>query len=248
MYDIFMKFRMQPEGAAIPGGIEIYVQLIWLFAIIITVLTLCLCYLYFAMRRSMQREQLSRAFSRETIEGLEIERRRISRELHDSVLPLVKGQPAEDLIRTICLELMPPDFIRLTFKDALAGLCDKFRLSCGIECACFIDEDLNFKFLDAEKQLHLYRIVQEALNNIEKHSGAAQIAVTARRNNRGNLLMCIADDGKGITDVTDAHGLGMNNMRQRAAILGAQLDFISESGNGLMVRIELPILPEKTNG
>ena len=243
-----MQFRMQPEGAALPGGIEIYVHLLWLLVIIITVLFLLLCYLYLAMRRSSQREQMSRAFSRETIEGLEIERRRISRELHDSVLPLVKGQPAEDFIRTICLELMPPDFARLSLKDALAGLCDKFRLSCGIECACFIDEDLNFKFLDAEKQLHLYRIVQEAITNIEKHSGAAQMAVTARRNNRGNLLICVADDGRGLSAVTDAHGLGMNNMRQRAAILGAQLDFISESGNGLMVRIELPILPEKTHG
>ena len=52
------------------------------------------------------------------------------------------------------------------------------------------------------------------------------------------ILICVSDDGTGISGEIKA-GLGIQSMRQRAAILGAQLDFLSESRNGLMVRIQI---------
>ena len=227
---------------------EFYLSLIWLFVIIITFLMLFLCYLYLAIKRALRRESMSLAFSHLAIEGMETERRRVSRELHDVVLPLVRQEQVSDIIRTICMELMPPDFSKLSLNDSFNDLCARFSARTLIKCACFIDEQLNFKKISAENQLHLYRIIQEAFTNIEKHSKATEASLVARRqigSSTENILICVSDDGVGLRNEPSNNrfeGLGMMSMRQRAAIIGAKLDFISESGNGLMVRIELPLM------
>ena len=145
-----------------------------------------LCYLYLAMRRARERETKSRNFSLLAIEGLETERRRISREFHDMVLPLVHDTALSNMIRSICTELASPDFSRLSFKDSLSDLCANFIGRTGIECACSIEEGLDFSPISPENQLHLYRIIQESLTNIEKHSGARKVALVARRYTRGS--------------------------------------------------------------
>ena len=234
-----------PESATLMGQYDIYNSLVWLLVIVITVLALFLCYLHLSMRRALEREQTSLEFSLLAIEGLEAERRRVSRELHDTVLPLVRQDPAvSDLVRSICMELMPPNFDRLSLKDCLADLCVQFTRRTGIECACFIEEAADFSPFSAETCLHLYRIVQESFTNIEKHSRAGKASLVVRRlpqtQSADTVLICVSDDGRGLTD---REGLGMMGIRQRAVVVGAKLDFISESGNGLMVRVELPFPP-----
>ena len=234
---------MNTECISDPCGVEIYVRLVWLFVFIITFLAMLLCYLFLSMRKAREQELLSYKFSKLMIEGLEIERRRISRELHDIVLPLVKENSVSDVIRSICINLMPPDFKRLSLKDSLAQLCSQFSARTNIECACSMEENIDFSFLNAENQLHLFRMVQESLNNIEKHSGAKRASLVIRnitRSNSENLLVCISDEGAGLENITPVNeGLGMRSIRQRAAIIGAMLDFVSERSNGLMVRIEV---------
>ena len=66
----------------------------------------------------------------------------------------------------------------------------------------------------------------------------------ARRIN-GNILICVSDEGEGLKKHF-TEGLGMRSMRQRAQIIGAKLDFLSEIDDGLTVRIEVP--SENTNG
>jgi len=226
---------MPLESAAMPDG---YIRLVWLLVCIIAVLMFFLCYL---IRRAKKRESQN---SCRAIEGLEAERRRVSRELHDTVLPLVRDAEVSALIRSICAGLMPPDFARLSLNDSLAELCMHFTKRAGIGCACSIEDGLTFTAYSPENRLHIYRMVQECFTNIEKHSGAGHTALVARRS-AGNILICVSDDGKGIHGFKGAGlpagaGLGITGMRQRAAILGAKLEFISESGNGLMVRIEIP--------
>jgi len=216
---------------------EIYYRLMWLFVAVITLLLLFLCYLYFAKQRAQQKEYQSLAFSHLMIEGMEREKGRIYREIHDIVLPQVYGQPVSDQLRTICMDLMPPDFSRFSLKDQLADICNKFYKRTGIECAYYIEEELSFAAVSAENQLHLYRMVQEALTNIGKHSKAGKALLIVRRVNNHNILICVSDDGVGL--VSKEEGLGMKSIRQRAAIAGAKLDFISENENGLIVRIEL---------
>ena len=241
---------MIPESTVMPVGIGIYITLMWLFVFVITVLMLSLCYVFLSMRRAMEREAQSLEFSHLIIEGLEKERRRVSRELHDTVLPLVRDREVSNLIRSICREFQPPDFSRISFKDSLVDLSVQFTQKTGIECVYFIENELDFTRVSSENQLHLYRMVQEALTNIEKHSGSRRASLAVRRSVRaspgtpaGNILICVSDEGTGLRSKPGApvdESLGMKNMRQRAAILGAKLDFISESGNGLMVRIEIP--------
>jgi len=230
---------MPLENPALLGGIESYIRLIYLFTIIITALVLLLCYLYLSIRKACKQEQQSLDFSNLIIEGLEAERRRISRELHDAVLPQLYGRAVSSQIRSICIDLMPPDFSCLSLKDALAQHCVQFSKRSGIQCACSIDDNIDFSNLSAEYQLHVYRIVQESFNNIEKHSKARRASLTVRRLQE-NILICVSDDGVGLIAGTGSSvGLGIRCIRQRAVIINAEIDFISEIGNGLMVRIEL---------
>jgi two-component system, NarL family, sensor kinase len=235
-----------------------YFQLLFFLCVLIISIVLALWALYSRFEKAVIKERQSLAFSHLTIEGLEAERRRVSRELHDTVLPLVKDAQVSALIRSICVELMPPDFARLSLNDSLAGLCVQFTKRSGIECACSIEDGLSFSAYSPERQLHIYRMVQESFTNIEKHSKAGRAALVVRHSDE-NILICVSDDGDGLQSKTSLRGiplsadgipsgaeLGIKSMRQRADILGAKLNFISESGNGLMVRIELS--PVATGG
>jgi len=218
-----------------------YFKLMWLFVYVISFLLLLLCYLYFSKKRAQRNEYRSLAFSHQVIEGMEMERYRISRELHDIVLPQVQEMPVCEQIRTICTELIPPDFSRLSLNDLLKDICYKFMKRTGIESSYFFENEFLFENLSTENKLHLYRIVQECFTNIEKHSKAKKTALVARRHD-GNVLICVSDDGIGLSSDNEP-SFGMNSIRQRAAIVGANADFISESENGLMVRIEIVTLP-----
>jgi signal transduction histidine kinase len=156
-----------------------------------------------------------------------------------------------DKIREICANLIPPDFHHTRLPDSLRLLCGEFGKRTGIECRITIDENLNLEGLNEEMQLQCFRLVQESLANIEKHAGAGE-AVVVLRNCKENtamktLLICISDDGKGFekaptreNTVAPDH-LGIRGMFERINILNGTLDFISESGQGTMVRIEVPL-------
>jgi two-component system NarL family sensor kinase len=234
---------MPLEIAGLMREIGVYIRLVWLFVVMITALMLLLCYLYLAKRKALARESASFEFSNLVIEGVETERRRISRELHDNVLPQTVGTEIYNTVREICMELMPPDLSRFSLNDALVDMGDKFIKRTGIECAISVDKELDFTHFSEENRLHLYRMVQEALTNIEKHAKASKAFLIARRGESENIIICISDEGQGLQNnfnSTAETGLGMRSMRQRAAIIGAQLDFISVSGNGLLVQIEIP--------
>jgi len=222
------------------GEAQFYFQLMWLYVITIIFLMVIMCFLYFYKKQAQKSEFMTVSFSRRVIEGMDLERKRISRELHDVILPQVMELPVGSQIRAICMELMPPDFTRLPFKELLADICDKFKKQTGIECTLFMEEELSFSHIRAENLLHLYRMTQETFTNIGKHSKAKKAMLVVRRHNEG-ILICISDDGIGLSGSRE--GIGMESLRQRAAIIGAKIDFISESGNGLMVKIEFTPVP-----
>jgi signal transduction histidine kinase len=107
-----------------------------------------------------------------------------------------------------------------------------------------------------EMQLQCYRLVQEALTNIQKHAGATEATVLLRNAGFGGdkarpgLLICVCDDGRGFVypsgaetvpaENTAGH-LGIRGMYERIAILGGALSFISERGEGTMVKIDAPL-------
>lgn len=96
--------------------------------------------------------------------------------------------------------------------------------------------------LDAQKELILFRIVQEALHNIIKHAQAANVRVNAVFEH-GRFKLLIADDGCGFEESAEsiAAGSGLGNMQSRSALIGAGWQLESKKGQGTSVRITLPI-------
>ncbi|MDR1248565.1 MAG: ATP-binding protein [Treponema sp.] len=241
---------------------QAYIRLYVFFCVFILIfcgLALTIEALRRSLRRSRKQEQASAAFSRRIMLAQEAERSRIAAELHDTVLQdmtrlrhaisagnaagdlLALGRRVMDRTRKVCRELMPPDFSRFALEDSLIQLCIDFTGRAGVECRALIHPGFTAQGYPPAAQLQIYRIAQEALTNIEKHAHADEATLTARGGAQEDpaLLICISDDGAGLP-VPLSEGLGIRGMRERAAILGADLSFIGGPGGGLTVRLEIP--------
>jgi PAS domain S-box-containing protein len=203
------------------------------------------------------------------IESLEEERSRISRELHDGIGQIIS---AAKLNIEAFEKTSPPDFLPLlkskqllsqagaelkniiyalhpTFLDnyglpvAIKVLCDEINNSTGIKTELQISE-LNER-IDPKIELYSFRIVQEALNNIMKHSQAAtaKVDVYALHN---HLYICIKDDGKGfninaVLDEKDKREFGLINIKERVKMLDGNAQIDSREGWGTEISIEIPL-------
>ena len=94
--------------------------------------------------------------------------------------------------------------------------------------------------VDSTKAIHVYRVLQEALSNVARHSGTSEAAVRLGFGT-DRLDMEIEDGGKGIGPGTTRRGLGLVAMRERAAIVGGTLDFLTPSQGGTLVRFSMPL-------
>ena len=191
------------------------------------------------------------------------ERTRLARELHDSVtqtlfsasliaevLPdlweinptegwrrleemrqLTRGALAE--MRTLLVELRPNALVEIPLADLLRQLCESLIGRARLPIQLSVTGNCK---LPADVQVSLYRITQEALNNVVKHSKATQAAVTLRLN--GILHLSIADNGCGfdVNKVSPDH-LGLKIMCERAEAVGAKLSIYSEPGEGTQISI-----------
>jgi len=102
-------------------------------------------------------------------------------------------------------------------------------------------------FLDARKELILFRIFQEALNNIIKHADATEITIRLHYQPEC-LILQVKDNGKGYSpEQKNATGNGMVNMRRRAIVLTGDCRIESTPGNGTLITIQIPINGEEQN-
>lgn len=99
--------------------------------------------------------------------------------------------------------------------------------------------------VDGGAGVHLYRVVQEALNNVTRHSGAAEAWVKLRFGAK-TLELEVEDHGKGISAAKDKTGIGMVAMRERAELIGGELHFLRPEPGGTLVRLKIP--REKVTG
>jgi two-component system, NarL family, sensor histidine kinase UhpB len=181
------------------------------------------------------------------LEAQESERLRIALELHDQVgqeltavllgLARVRGLLDDPLradveeiqeavrasledVRRIALELRPEALDDLGLVSALAVLCERFSQRTGIRVIQHLDERL--PRLGHDEELVVYRVAQEALTNVARHSGAdhAELRLTSRD---GSLTVTVADNGRGLQTGGEP-GTGIRGMRERAALIGATLD------------------------
>jgi len=226
------------------------------------------------LRRSTT--QLRNLYS-QVLTAQESERKRISRELHDDLgqalatLKLRLGHIARNSekgaarfreectwaaqfvdemiegVRRLSRDLSPTVLEHFGLSAAIRRLAEEFSKHHGIHVSVDLGECDHLFAKDA--QIHLYRIFQEALNNIGKYAQATHVTASVRLN-EGHIYLVVEDDGRGFdpADVLAANGgrkgLGLAIMRERAKILGGAFDLRSEKGRGTRISLSLPVSQE----
>jgi two-component system sensor histidine kinase UhpB len=191
------------------------------------------------------------------------ERRHLATELHDEIgqtltaliLQLgrmrAKGGSPEDLdealvtaeaaledVRRLARRLRPEVLDELGLTAALNALCNRFSSQTGLVIHRSLPESP--PPLTPEEQLVVYRIVQESLTNVVRHSGASEARVTLRADGEC-IEVAIVDDGSGLP----AEGVplegGIRSMRERALLIGAELTWTSAPGGGALIELQIPV-------
>jgi len=227
---------------------------------------------YYRRVRTFQREKgLQEQFSRQLIESQENERKRIAASLHDSLgqnLILSKNHvmiglkssrdPASieqlneissllsqslDEVREIAYNLRPYHLDRIGLTRTLEFVVGKVKSSMSIECRMEI-ENID-RLLSPEGELSLYRVIQESLNNIIKHSAATTMQFKLQRSD--HQIRCeIHDNGRGFDASTASHsshdkgGFGLKGIAERVHLLKGIVSVHSMPGKGTTVTVTIP--------
>ena len=230
--------------------------------------------------KKLRREMAEReALRRKLLDAQEEERRRIARELHDQMgqnltalnvglkslldrqsrsglgsqvqrLQELATQTARDLHR-VAVELRPAALDDLGLVKAIRALADSWSTRCGID----VDVEAGQyepAGVSSEIETIVYRIIQEALNNIAKHSGATRVALVLNRT-KEHVHAIIEDNGRGFDARAQSQSgngsgrLGLLGIQERLGLVGGSLNIESapESGATLIVRIPIPVAHEK---
>lgn len=193
-------------------------------------------------------------------EGEQKERIRIARDLHDSVgqmlsvakmnlsaFPDEKLQPTSQLIdstisevRTISHNLIPED-LNFGLFAALETLAEKINHSGTTKMTVNITGEIrNLKF-EQQNELSIYRIVQEVVNNMIRHSGANSINLNVTQQAQ-KILISIKDNGRGMDteNIENSKGIGWKNIKARVNLLDGEMKIQSEKLSGTQIEILLP--------
>jgi signal transduction histidine kinase len=100
--------------------------------------------------------------------------------------------------------------------------------------------------MDQRVAIHVYRVMQEALNNIARHSKSARAAVRLRYSPDAVVLE-VEDAGVGFDDLQEAHGMGLVSMRERAELVNGRLELLKAEGGGVLVRLSVPLTQEEAH-
>jgi two-component system, NarL family, sensor histidine kinase UhpB len=191
----------------------------------------------------------------------EDERLRIARELHDEVgqkltavmlqlnslsspghAPVLREaregvRESLEEVRFIARRLRPEALDHLGLPSALAALTNSLRDAAGLNVDRRIDPAL--PVLEPEAELVLYRVAQEALTNVVRHAGCTEARLALRRA-EGRVELEVVDSGKGFAAEVVPEGAGIRGMRERALLIGAELEVESAPAAGTLVRLRCP--------
>jgi signal transduction histidine kinase/streptogramin lyase len=230
----------------------------------------------FRVNNLEQARAAQQEFSRLLINSQETERKRIGSELHDSLgqsiivirnlCLMMRGRAKEQNVldrqideivaetsralgevKEISYNLRPFQLDRLGLTRALESLVDKLSKSLDIDFFADID-DVSGCF-SQEEETSLYRIAQETLNNIVKHSGATRASVTLRRGER-QVELVVRDNGQGLSrsgEQTNSQGAGFGliGIAERVRMLGGALEIESEPGRGTTITVTIALKDRK---
>jgi two-component system sensor histidine kinase UhpB len=207
-------------------------------------------------------EEERRRSTRVILAAQEEERARIARELHDEVgqgltaallhLERASWGAAEDNgslaeareavrasledVRGITLRLRPEALDDLGLRAALIALSDRVKDGAAIEIALELPNA--FPQLDADQELVLYRVAQEALTNVVRHADAAHARLALAETDEA-LLLSVEDDGHGLGREA-LPGAGLQGMRERALLVGGSLQLGESMHGGALVNLVIP--------
>jgi signal transduction histidine kinase len=159
-------------------------------------------------------------------------------EIRDDVRELVEN------LRQICSLLRPPTIDDLGLGVAIKSLGHDWSRRTGIALTLELDDEL--QRLPEWIELSVFRIVQESLNNVVKHSGASVAQLCLRRMSPRMLLVSVSDNGCGLTEDFDLSALsaekhyGLLGISERIALLGGRMRLQNQTGGGLRMEVEIP--------
>jgi signal transduction histidine kinase len=228
--------------------------------------------------RERERTRWAREIHDESIQGIGALRLQLAnaRDLNDkdalstAVDAVLEGMGTEiDGLRHLITELRPAALDDLGLAAALEALARRAQAIDGLEVKTEIelgsssggahddlDQESGRRRLDPELESTIYRVIQEALTNVSRHAQATRALVSVVERD-GVVRASITDDGRGLPDVGRLGprgdglegGFGMGGMRERAELVGGELDFGSAPGGGTMVRLTVPLAGRPvTNG
>jgi len=219
-------------------------------------------------------EHSVRHLTREIITAQEYERFRIARELHDNVAQdlsslkisceaLFESLPKADtdlrerfaetsrilqraitFIREMAYALRPSNLDHLGFLSTVERFCADFEEKTGI-LTRFLHTGMEGVVFDAETEINLFRVVQEALGNVRRHSGATEAAVKIVESHP-HIIVRVEDNGvgfdvsAGLTAAMEEKRMGLGGMRERVKLLGGNLRILSTPGQGTRIVAEIP--------
>jgi two-component system, NarL family, sensor histidine kinase DevS len=212
-------------------------------------------------------QRVSRDVVGRVVAAQELERKRLARELHDetgqALTSILLGlKPLEQAladdegrdamaavrelvvstlrdVRRLAVELRPSALDDFGLVPALERLIETFREQTGIQVD--LESRLGEKRLPSSVETALYRIVQEALTNVVKHSGAGRVSVVLTVKD-GSVNALVEDDGRGFDPAAARdEGLGLVGMRERLALVGGRLRIESGAGKGTTLVAEVPL-------
>jgi signal transduction histidine kinase len=250
-------------------GLGRRLSLVLIIALCFAVLLACGCIVYILRieQQNSRRYQEVTQLSARLVAAQETERRSISRELHDEVgqtlgavlvdaANLANRIPADDTvshryldniraladtsvnsIRNIALLLRPSMLDDLGLVPALEWQAREVSRRSGVKVKVAA-ENVSDSLPDAVRTC-VYRVVQEALNNVSRHSGARSAVVSVQQT-EGSIVLTVKDDGSGF-EPAKTRGLGLLGMEERVRQLGGRLEIESQPGHGTLLRATLPM-------
>lgn len=229
-----------------------------LYLVIVSTLviaTLFIILLVLLYKRKLHKKNEEIVMARKYIDGMESERSRLARELHDGVcndllsinfrlaMPdCSKEQIAKEIkqthatLRNISHELMPPSFNHINLNEMLDGYIGMLTIPDTLHVKYESAGD-SWDSIPSQTAYELYRITQEAVSNIVKHSGATEATVHLTRKGQ-NITLDIRDNGKGYNSKDDGNGIGIRTIHDRAGSIGATCE-IKSSDNGTNITIKI---------
>ncbi len=200
-------------------------------------------------------------FTRRLLNAQDDERKRIASELHDGVgqnlswlvnaLKRLLRQSTDPAladahraahesvqeIRNLSHQLHPYLLDQLGLKAAIESVAERIEQQSEIRLSLDIDEAV--ENLSVQQQLHVFRIIQEALHNAQRHARAQTINLSIKTSRQG-FELTINDDGTGLPEQSHRSGLGLESIRQRVELMNGKVDFNSRPTHGLEILIQIP--------